>query len=93
MKKLIFSILILTGVIVAGVQEELSKLEAEQRVLQLKIENYKLQKKVVEYEEFLSKKRKFSLKQRERESALIRLKEELRQRRDHSDIDLYPSAG
>jgi hypothetical protein len=92
MRKLIFSMFLLSGIAWAEVYDELSKLEAEQRVLQLKIENYKLQKQVAEYEALLSKKRKLVLKQQERESALIELKEQLRQNRTRSDIDLYPSS-
>jgi paraquat-inducible protein B len=92
MKKLILSMFLLSGIALAEVYDELSKLEAEQRVLQLKIENYKLQKQVAEYEALLSKKRKLVLKQQERESALIELKEQLRQNRTRSDIDLYPSS-
>jgi paraquat-inducible protein B len=92
MKKLILGMFLLSGIALAEVYDELSKLEAEQRVLQLKIENYKLQKQVAEYEALLSKKRKLVLKQQERESALIELKEQLRQNRTRSDIDLYPSS-
>ncbi len=93
MRKLIFSILCLTGIAMADVYTELSKLEAEQRVLQLKIENYKLQKQVVEYEDYLVEKRKSEIKKRERESALIQLREDLRRRHSASDMNPYPSSG
>ena len=93
MKKLIFSILCLTGVAIADIYTELSKLEAEQRVLQLKIENYKLQKELIVYEAYLAKKRKNEIQKRERESALIQLREDLSRRHSASDMNPYPSSG
>ncbi len=93
MKKLIFSILCLTGVAMADIYTELSELEAEQRVLQLKIENYKLQKELIIYEAYLEKKRKSEVQKRERESALIQLRQDLRRRHSASEMDPYPSSG
>jgi len=93
MKKLILILVCLTGITVGDVYSELSELEAEQRVLRLKIENYKLQKELAEYEAYLAKQRANELAKRERAAALLQLREELRNRRSSTAIRLYPTSG
>ncbi len=93
MRKLLFSILTVSSFLVADVYGDLSKLEAEQRVLRLKIENYKLQKEVAEYEAYLAKQRASELAKRERDAALLQLKQDLKNRRTLSTVRLYPTSG
>jgi len=56
----------------------LDKLKAEKQALLLKLENYSMQKKIIEIQNFIEKDKLKKEKKREREKALLRLKNDLR---------------
>jgi len=60
----------------------IDKLKAEKQALLLKLENYSLKKKIIEIQNFIEEDKIKKEKKKEREKALIRLKNDLRRNRD-----------
>jgi len=56
----------------------LDKLKAEKQALLLKLENYSMKKKIIEIQNFIENDKLKKEKKREREKALLRLKNDLR---------------
>lgn len=65
----------------AGDVQDIKKLEAEKKVLELKLEAYTLRKKIVEMEKFLEKAQVEKEEKIEREKALIQLRNDIRAKR------------
>jgi len=65
----------------AGEVQTIEKLEAQKKALELKLEAYRLKKKIIEMELFFEKTRMEKEEKAEREKALIQLKNDLRANR------------
>lgn len=77
----------------ANSAQEIQKLEAEKKVLELKLEAYALKKKIIEMEKFLEQEQSEKKAKAEREKALIQLKNDLRANRDNAKKVLQGYAG
>lgn len=77
----------------AGNAQEIQKLEAEKKVLELKLESYALKKKILEMEKVIEKQQSERRAKVEREKALIQLKNDLRANRHMRQTMLQRYAG
>ncbi|CAA6816128.1 MAG: Unknown protein [uncultured Sulfurovum sp.] len=73
--------------------QNIEKLKAEKKVLELKLEAYTIKKKIIEMEMFFEKNRVEKEEKVERENALIQLKNDLRAKRRNSQRDNKPYKG
>ncbi|CAA6807240.1 MAG: Unknown protein [uncultured Sulfurovum sp.] len=69
------------GFLNAGDVQNIQKLQAEKKALELKLEAYALKKKIIEMEQFFEKTRVEKEERLERERALVQLKNDLRANR------------
>jgi hypothetical protein len=87
MLKYIFITLVIgIGFLNAGNVQNIENLKAEKKALELKLEAYALKKKIIEMEMFFEKAELEKQKKIDREKALIRLKNDLQTKRNHSNI-------
>jgi len=80
------TLLIVMSFLSAGNLQEIEKLEAEKKVLELKLEAYALKKKIIQMEKFLEQEKSEKKAKIEREKALIKLKNDLRANRKNRII-------
>jgi len=77
----------------AGSSQDIEKLEAEKKVLELQLEAYALKKKIIEIEKFIEKEKLEKKARVEREKALIKLKNDLRANRERAKASRQKYAG
>jgi len=77
----------------AGSPQDIEKLEAEKKALELKLEAYALKKKIIEMEKFIEKEKLERKSKIEREKALIKLKNDLRANRERAKVAYKKYAG
>jgi len=78
LKYILITVFIGTSLLHGADAPNLTKLEAEKRALELKLESYTLKKKIIELENFLKQDRLEKEEKAERERALIRLRNDIR---------------
>lgn len=93
LKYMVMTLVIGMSLLQAGNAQEIQKLEAEKKVLELKLEAYALKKKIIEMEKFLEQEQSERKAKVEREKALIKLKNDLRANRDNARKVLQRYAG
>lgn len=86
LKYILISLVIGTGFLNAGNIQNIENLEAEKKALELKLEAYALKKKIIEMEIFFEKAEVEKQERIDREKALIRLKNDLRIKRNRYNI-------
>jgi hypothetical protein len=93
LKYMVMTLVIGMSLLQAGNAQEIQKLEAEKKVLELKLEAYALKKKIIEMEKFLEQEQSERKAKVEREKALIQLKNDLRANRNNTRKVLQGYAG
>lgn len=78
---ILITLVMVMGFLNAADIQEIKKLEAEKKALELKLEAYTLKKKIIEMEMFFEKAKAEKEEKIEREKALIRFKNDIRAKR------------
>ena len=97
MKNLVMILLLISSFLYADniqsseASQSVTVLESEKQALELKLESYKLKKKLIEMEKFFEKERLRRKERIEHEKALMKFKHELRTKRKR--VTYIPRAG
>jgi proteasome assembly chaperone (PAC2) family protein len=90
---MLITLLVGMSLLNAASNQDIAKLQAEKKVLELKLEAYALKKKIIEMEKFIEEAKLEKKAKIEREKALIQLKNDLRANRESTRVVLKRYAG